>query len=114
MINNNVLARSYNLDEKQSVHVRIDIPFYDGESYKCMFHVSGLGDDVSSKSYGEDNLQCVVIAMIMVAHALYFSKEYKDGRLQWGGRRFDGDLGLPYSDVVSSDINSLQQKLSIE
>lgn len=68
-------------------------PKSDFEVYMCEYEVVGLSRRIQSAGHGVDTVQAVLHAMNGLNARLYFSNEYKSGKLTW----LDSyDLMLPF------------------
>lgn len=93
-----MISRTLSLDGQDFVVIQIFQPTEDLETdghFVCKFTISGLSSLISSYGMGVDGVQAVCNAMELVGHRLYYSKEYKDGRLSWSCGINSTDLGFP-------------------
>ena len=80
-----IAERQLYLDDEASVGVRIGMPITDESDHPmsgCPYQIDGIGSGKVRFAYGEDRVQALWLALQMVGADLYFSDEYKAGRLK--------------------------------
>lgn len=90
--------RLYLIDEENvrrtvSVLVGKPQPHADALSYFCPFQIIGIGSQNTHLANGEDSIQALQSAMILIAANLNRLNDELDGRLKWDGDTTD--LGFP-------------------
>jgi hypothetical protein len=85
------------------------IPTDDGnQDWQCDYKIEGLGNAKVRQAVGVDPIQAIMLALTYLSTTLYFSDEYKDGKLSWLG---GSDLGLPIAEIVQADVERLRAKV---
>ena len=79
--------------------------------WECDYKIEGWGDSKVRKAAGGDQIQAIMLALTYLSTTLYFSDEYKEGRLTWEGGMSPSDLGLPIADSVKADVECLRAKV---
>jgi hypothetical protein len=89
---NAFVERRFNLEPNLEVVATIFAPEERDGSFRCDWTITW--PDRSKRFYGvgEDGVQALIIAMIMIETELTVSPEYKSGKLTWLGMQY---LGLP-------------------
>lgn len=100
--------RVFDLYDGQIVKAIIYEPHCVDESdgdWACEYQIEGIGSGKTRKSYGVDGIQAFWLALTYVSTTLYFSEEFKTGKLTWLGKR---ELGLPIADSARYEIEQMK------
>ena len=81
-----VAERRLYLDDRENVWVRIGAPLTSDEADSpvsgCPYQIDGIGSGKVRFAFGEDRVQALWLVLQMIGADLYFSEEYKAGRLK--------------------------------
>jgi hypothetical protein len=82
-----IAERRLYLDDRESVWVRIGAPITEEEKEEnpmsgCPYQIDGIGSGKVRFAFGEDRVQALWLVLQMIGADLYFSDEYKAGRLK--------------------------------
>ncbi len=102
------MTRTYQLDEKDSVEIRVWPPRRDpeySETWMCEYQIVGIGTGKKRRSGGVDPIQSLYLGLIHISTALYCSQEYKDGRLTLCGATTKFDLALPVLESIREEVD---------
>ncbi|CAN0455316.1 unnamed protein product, partial [Ectocarpus fasciculatus] len=78
------------------------------EDWHCDYKIDGLGSAKVRRAVGVDPIQAITLALTYLSTTLYFSDDYKEGKLSWDNGMTPADLGLPIADNVSADVHRLR------
>jgi hypothetical protein len=97
-----IARRTLSLDGANEILITIgrpeSPPDWNG-NFRCTYRIEGLGDEVIIRGIGgTDSLQALYLAMMTISADLYTSDGGRAGRITWEG---EGELGLPFSDVIA-------------
>lgn len=107
ILENPIATRNVALDDENKVLIVIGSPFSVNEAegeFWCHYQIIGIGKEIIKRSIGIDALQALCMALYNASNDLYFSDEYREGRLAWEGGMTIADLGLPVSDGMLEHI----------
>jgi len=86
-----ICSRNFEDEDGIDIVVTIYKPFFDTKRYVCHFEIVGLINNVSSKSYGIDDMQAICVAF-MTIRTILNSEKYTNGKkIFWNGGE---NLGL--------------------
>lgn len=79
--------------------------------WQCDYRIEDLGNSKTRKAVGVDQIQAIMLALTYLSTTLYFSDDYKEGKLSWEGGMSPSDLGLPVADNVRADVQCLRERV---
>ena len=87
-----LIIRNNDGEVSGEVELRILMPIEAGDDFSCRYEIHWQGRVKISDVLGVDAVQALLLALQRLASEMYFSDEYKTGRLEWMG---GNNLGLP-------------------
>lgn len=81
------------------------------EDWRCEYKIEGLGNTRVRQATGVDQIQAIMLALTYLSTTLYFSEDYKVGKLVWEGGMTPSDLGLPVADSVKAEVERLRAEV---
>lgn len=116
ILENPIATREISFGEEGKVTIIVGAPFCvdkEMEEFWCHYQILGIGGEKIKRAIGADTMQALFIALYNASTDLYFSKEYREGKLRWGGGRTFADLGLPVSDGMWDDVKEAKSYVDL-
>ncbi|NIJ20939.1 hypothetical protein FHS95_002631 [Sphingomonas naasensis] len=114
VLENPIAMRDLYLDNECKATIAIGAPFpvdEANEEFWCHYQIVGFGKGRIKKGIGIDALQALCIALYNASNDLYFSDEYREGKLKWEGGITIADLGLPVSDGMLENVREIRSQI---
>lgn len=114
VLENPIAMRALDLDNEGKTTIAIGAPFpvdESNEEFWCHYQIVGIGKERIKKGIGIDALQALCMALYNASNDLYFSDEYRDGKLTWEGGMTIADLGFPVSDGMLENVREIKSQV---